>query len=259
MAGSPGSTRNKRTPLSRERVLEAAMLLADLDGIEPLTIRKLAAELGVKPMAIYHHVASKDEILDGMVDCVFAEIELPPEDLAWSDAVRVRSISAREALGRHPWATPMMESRTSPGPATLRQHDAMLGCLRRGGLSLEMAAHAYALIDSFVYGFALQEASLPGGGGGGGGGGASASASASADDGDGGSGDGDGRGEIVELAADLVDAMSPEQYPHLVEFTTGHVMQPGYSFADTFEFGLDLLLGGLEAARVSDSPDTPSD
>lgn len=231
MAGSPGSNTKKRKPLSRERVLEAAMGLADRDGIEPLTIRKLATELEAKPMAIYHHVASKEEILDGMVDSVFAEIELPPGELGWTDAVRVRSISAREALGRHPWATPMMESRTSPGPATLRQHDAMLGCLRRGGLSLEMAAHAYALIDSFVYGFALQEANLPGGGG----------------------------GEIVEMAGDLIDAMPPEEYPNLVEFTTEHVMRPGYSFSDTFELGLDLLLDGLEAARLSDSPDRTSD
>ncbi len=231
MARSTVSNRKKRTPLSRERVMEAAIGLADRDGIEPLTIRKLAAELEAKPMAIYHHVANKEEILDGMVDCVFAEIELPPADLRWTDAVRVRSVSAREALGRHPWATPMMESRTSPGPATLRQHDAMLGCLRRGGLSLEMAAHAYALIDSFVYGFALEEANLPGG----------------------------GEGEIVEVAGDLVDAMPPGEYPHLVEFTDEHVMRPGYSFADTFEFGLDLLLDGLEAARLSASPDRTSD
>ncbi len=226
MPRSSRATEPKRPPLSKERVLVAAVELADRGGIEPLTIRKLAAELDAKPMTLYHHVANKEEILDGMVDRVFDEIDLPPQDMEWRSAVRQRSLSAREALGRHPWAIPMMESRTSPGPATLRHHDAMLGCFRRGGLSLEMAAHAYALIDSFVYGFALQEASLPSG----------------------------GSEEIGEFAGELVEAMRADEYPHLVEFTTEHVMKPGYSFANTFEFGLDLLLDGLVSASAPNAP-----
>ena len=154
----------RRRPLTRDLVIQGAIDLADNIGIEALTIRKLATALGVKPMTIYHHVANKESILDGMVDMVFAEIDLPPGDAGWKAAIRHRCKSARAVLNRHPWAPPLMESRTSPGPASLRHHDAVIGCFFRGGLSPEMTAHAYAIIDSYVYGFALQEANLPFGG-----------------------------------------------------------------------------------------------
>lgn len=209
----------KRSTLTRERVLEAAIELADQIGIEAFTIRKLAAALDVGPMTIYHHLPSKAAIIDGMVDVVFGEIELPPIDLDWKAAIRARCLSMRQVLNRHPWAPPVMESRTAPGPANLRHHDAVLGCLRRGGLSLPMTAHAYAILDSYVYGFALEEANLPGGGG----------------------------PEMVELAEDMTQRFV-DHYPNLAELTTEHVLRPGYSFGESFEFGLDLIIEGLDRA-----------
>lgn len=209
-----------RGRLTSTRVLETAVALADRIGIEALTIRRLATELEVKPMTLYHYVPAKEAILDGVVDLVFGEIDDPPLDGSWKDAMRHRCSSAREVLRRHPWAVPLLESRTSPGPATLHHHDAVLGCLRRGGFSWERTAHAYALLDAFVYGFALQEAALPSGGG----------------------------GEIGELADQLVQAFPVGEYPHLAEFTMQHVLQPGYSFGASFDVGLDLLLDGIDAA-----------
>jgi AcrR family transcriptional regulator len=209
--------------LTPERVVASAVMLADGIGVDALTIRKLAVELDVKPMTIYHHVPNKEAIIDGMVDLVFSEIDLPPIDVDWKQAIRQRAASARVVLARHPWAAPLMESRTSPGPATLRHHDAVLGCLRAGGFSVEMTAHAYALIDAFIYGFALQEASLPATGG----------------------------DEMGELAQAMAAAMPVGEYPHLVEFTTEHVLRPGYDFAREFDFGIDLILDGLEAAAAA--------
>lgn len=204
--------------LSADRVLDGAVLLADQIGVDGLTIRKLADALDTKPMSIYHHMASKDAILDGMVDRVFAEIDRPPIDLDWKPAIRHRCLSARDVLGRHPWAVPLMESRTNAGPETLGHHDAVLGCLRRGGLSLEMTAHAYALLDSYVYGFALQEASLPATGG----------------------------AEMAELAQTLIEPLPDGDFPHLTEFTAEYVLQPDYDFRTEFTFGLDLILDALE-------------
>jgi AcrR family transcriptional regulator len=215
---------SSRTALTRQRVIVAAVALADRIGVDALTIRKLAVELDVKPMTIYHHVPNKEAIIDGMIDLVFGEIDLPPADVGWKQAIRERAASARLVLARHPWAAPLMESRTSPGPSVLRHHDAVLGCLRRGGFSVEMTAHAYALIDAFVYGFALQEANLP----------------ATAGE------------EMADLAEAMTAAMPVGQYPHLVEFTTEHVLRPGYDFGSEFDFGLDLILDGLDAAAASE-------
>jgi len=214
------NSRGPRTPLTRQRVLLTATELADESGIDPLTIRKLATRLGVKPMSIYHHVANKDEILDGMVDAVFGEIDLPPEHANWRFAMRVSALSARSVLARHPWAAAMMESRTSPGPNTLEHHDAVLGCFRRGGFSLPLTAHAAALVDSYIYGFALQEANLP---------------FRTPD-------------ELADIVEAIVESIPADEYPNLIEFTTEHALQPGYNFADEFEFGLDLILDGLETA-----------
>lgn len=213
-------TETTRPRLTAERVLAGALELADRIGIEPFTIRKLAAEIDAKPMTIYHHVPNKEAIIDGIVDLVFAEIDLPPTDIDWKVAIRQRCISAREVLARHPWAPPLMESRTTPGMATLGHHDAVLGCFRRGGMPWEMVAHAYAVVDSYVYGFALQEASLPF----------------------------NGDEDIADLADQMVKAFPPGVFPHMVEFTTQHVLRPGYAFGNSFEFGLDLLLDGIEAA-----------
>jgi AcrR family transcriptional regulator len=212
-----------RVPLSRERVLRGAIAVADASGIGSLTMRSLAQELGVKPMSLYHYVANKDEILDGIADVVFSEIELPPADADWRSAMRDRAISARGALGRHPWATPLMQSRTNPGPATLRHHDSVIGSLRRAGFSVAMAAHAFSLLDAYVYGFALQEASLP------------------------------FDSETAPEVAEAIMAQFPsEAYPYLAELTIQHVLQPGYDYGDEFEIGLDLILDGLEKLLNAD-------
>ncbi|WP_338089907.1 TetR/AcrR family transcriptional regulator [Nonomuraea basaltis] len=161
MSKQAGDSTRDRAPLSRTRVLRAAVAVADAGGLGSLTIRSLAHELGVKPMSVYYHVANKEEIFDGIVDLVFSEIELPSPDGEWRSEMRRRATSARRVLRRHPWAIGLLETRATPGPATLRHHDATVGTLRRAGFSVEMTTHAYALLDSYVYGFALQEAALP--------------------------------------------------------------------------------------------------
>lgn len=211
---------SKRPKLTRQRVLSGAVELADEVGVEPLTIRRLADHLDTKPMTLYHHVANKEAILDGMVDHVFAEIATPPEDVPWRDAIRHRCLSAREVLSRHPWAVPLMESRRAPGPATLHHHEAVLACLRGADLPNRIVAHAYAVIDAFVYGFAIQEASLPPGG---------------------------DEDELEEVARSILEQMPADEYPHFVAFTVEHVLQPDYDFGESFEVGLDLILDGIEA------------
>lgn len=220
MAKQTPTKADPRPPLSRQRALAAAMALADADGIGSLTMRNLAQELGVEAMSLYHHVANKNDILDGMVDMVFAEIDLPPAGTDWKEAMQERAVSVRAALTRHPWAISIMESRTSPGPATLRHHDAVIGCCRRAGFSVEMAAHAFSLIDSYIYGFVLQEVNLP-------------------------FDDGDDLGEMVES---IIPDLTASGYPHLAELTAEYVLQPGYSYGNEFDFGLGLILDGLEAA-----------
>ncbi len=210
-----------RARLTRERVLRAAIELADTSGIHSLSMRKLGVELGVEAMSLYNHVTSKSDLLDGMVDLVFAEIDLPIDGVGWRDAMRRRAISAREVLARHPWATGLMETRTSPGPATLRHHDAVLGILRGAGFSVAMAAHAYSLLDSYTYGFAMQEASLP------------------FDTGE----------ETVALGQSILARGAPGEYPHLTEFTVEHALKPGYDYGAEFEYGLDLILDALEQRR----------
>src|SRR5580704_18611186 len=150
-----------RTPLSRDRVLLTALALADAGGLESLSMRKLGEAVGVEAMSLYNHVPSKGDLLDGLIDLVFGEIELPGSAADWRTAMRQRAIAVRAALKRHRWAIGLMESRTSPGPATLRHHDAVLGCLRQAGFPVALAAHAYSVLDGYIYGFALQEASLP--------------------------------------------------------------------------------------------------
>src|SRR5881227_1900432 len=150
-----------RPRLSRERVLRAALSVADSGGSGSLTIRSLAQELGVKPMSVYYHVANKDEILAALVDIVFGEIAFPVPGRDWRSELEKRAHSAREVLARHRWAIGLLESRTDPGPANLRHHDTVIATLQAAGFSAELTAHAYALVDSYVYGFALQEAALP--------------------------------------------------------------------------------------------------
>ena len=213
-----GTHPEPRPRLSREQVLGAAVQLADRDGIGALTMRKLSQELGVEAMSLYYHVSNKDEILDGMIDLVFAGIGLPSPGEGWKAALRARSVSARHALAVHPWAVGLMESRASAGPANLAHHNAVLGCLRGSGFSVQAAAHAYSLLDSYIYGFALQEANLP-------------------------FNDGEGAGEV---AVTMLGEVPPDRYPYLVEIVMEHVLQPGYDYGHEFEFGLDLILDGLE-------------
>ncbi|MGQ0838471.1 TetR/AcrR family transcriptional regulator [Actinokineospora sp.] len=210
-----------RGRLNRDLVLRTAVALADAGGIESLTMRKLGVELGVEAMSLYRHVANKSDLLDGMIDSVFGEIVLPSGETDWRSTMHRRATSAREVLSRHRWATGLMESRTSPGPATLRHHDAVLGILRTAGFTVELAAHAYSALDSYIYGFALQEASLPF----------------------------DNADETSQVTQMIMARFASGEYPHLTEMAVEHVMQPGYNYGDEFEFGLDLILDGLERAR----------
>ena len=212
----------KRPPLSRERVLRGAVAVADAGGIGALTIRSLAQELGVKPMSLYYYVTGKDEILNGIVDLVFSEIDLPSPGGDWQTEMRRRAVSARRALRRHPWAIGLMESRANPGPATLRHHDATLATLRAAGFSVAMTAHAYALLDSYIYGFALQEAALP------------------------------FNPETVTEAAEAIMPQFAGEYPHLAEMATEHVLRPGYDFGDEFEIGLTVILDALTGSIPGD-------
>jgi AcrR family transcriptional regulator len=216
----------RRAPVSRQRALAAAIALADTEGINSLTMRRLARALDVEAMSLYHHFANKNDILDGMVDTVFGEIDLAADTSTWKTAMRRRAASVRAALIRHPWAISIMESRTSPGPATLRHHDAVIGCCRAAGFSIEMAAHAFSVIDSYIYGFVLQEVNLP-------------------------FSDTDDLEEVVEA---IMPQLSPTDYPHLTELTMEYVLQPGYSYGNEFEFGLGLILDGLEAAVTVSRP-----
>jgi AcrR family transcriptional regulator len=209
-----------RPVLSRERVLDAAIALADAHGIEAVTMRRLADAVGAKPMSLYHHLANKEEVVDGMVDVVFSEIELPTPALGWKEAARLRARSARRVLIAHPWAVPLLESRRSPGPATLRHHDAVIGAYRENGVDIAMAAHAVSVVDAYVYGFVLTEAALP----------------FDATDGE----------QARDAIDEILSPMDADSHPHLVELATAHVLQPGYSFAEEFDWGLDLVLDGLE-------------
>lgn len=183
-------------------------------------MRKVAQHLGVEAMSLYHHVPNKDAILDGVVDAVFAAIELPdPGTGDWREAIRARASSARSVLSRHSWALGLMDSRRNPGPATLRHHDAVLGVLRRAGFSIPMAVHAVSLIDSYIGGFVLQESNLP----------------LSED--------------VPAVADDILDSLPRDEFPHLAEVITEHAQRPGYDHTKEFAYGLDLILEGLEARR----------
>ena len=204
-------------------MLRAAVALADEGGFESLTMRRLAKELGVEAMSLYNHVASKDDLLDGMIDIVFGEIELPPTDVDWKTALRKRAVSTRDALARHRWAIGLMEGRASHGPANLSLHNAVLGCLRGAGFSIEMTVHAYSVQDAYIYGFALQERDM-----------ASESATDFA---------AEAKRQMREYEAVLGN------YPHLVEVVGGYVADTGYDYATEFLFGLDLILDGLDRLR----------
>jgi AcrR family transcriptional regulator len=208
-----------RTPLTRERALRTAVQIADESGFDTLSMRRLATALDVEAMSLYHHVRNKSEILDGMVDLVIEEITLPRPGSPWRTALQNVARSTRAALAHHPWATALIDSRSTPGPARLAHLDAMIGTLRADGFSVPATGHALALFDSYVRGFALQEQALP------------------VPDG----------GEMAEVAADVMaqQAAMADTYPHLTELATDLVLRPGYTFADEFEVGLAVVLDGI--------------
>ena len=217
------TTPETRTQLSRERVLRAAVEYADRHGLDALSMRKLAEELGAGAMSLYHYVPNKTDLIDGMVDIVFGEIEPPTTDVDWKSAMRRRALSTREALNRHRWAVGHMEGRTIHGPSNLRLHDAVLGCLRAAGFSVEMTVHAYSVQDAYIYGFALQETDM---------------SSETAED-----FAAEAQRQMREYSAVLAD------FPHLVEVVGGHVAEAGYDYESEFLFGLDLILDGLDRLR----------
>ena len=223
MADATTRGTKRRTPLTRERVLRAAVRLADKRGFEALSMRRLGEALGVEAMSLYKHVASKDEILDGVVDVVFGEIGLPAEGVAWRPAMRERALAARQVLLRHPWAIGLLDSRRIPGPATIRHHDAVIRSLRQGGFSIGMAAHAFSLLDSYIYGFALQETSLP---------------LRSPRD-------------VGGVATELLIRAPAAEYPHFAEMVREYARRLDDSHGPEFEYGLDLILDGLERAQAA--------
>ncbi len=214
-----------RTALTPERALEQAMTLADTDGLRGLTMRKLARQLGVEAMSLYYHFPNKDALLDGMVDLVFAEVELPQPDEPWQPAMQRRAESLRAALLRHPWAVELLDSRKTPGPATLTHHEAIIRNLREADFSWPLTAHAFSLIDAYVFGFVIQEIQLPF----------------------------DTPEESQELAEDIVAGMADmaAAFPYLTAFTMEHVMQPGYNYSAEFDYGLQLVLQGLQRDHTS--------
>lgn len=209
--------------LSKQRVVVEAVRLADSEGVAGLSMRRLAGALGAGAMSLYHYVASKDELLDAMIDIVFEEIELPPEETDWQSAMRRVATSTRQVLARHPWAIGLMESRTSPGPANLRHREAFTACLRRAGFSALTATHANWLLNSYVYGYALQAASLPF----------------------------DTADELAEMVDDVyLPQLPPDEFPYLNE-SAAALVAAGYDPAEEFTFGLDLVLAALEPLRAS--------
>ena len=218
MPKRPTPNPESRTPLNRERVLRAAVVLADEGGIESLRMRELGLRLGVEAMSLYRHIANRDDILDGMVDLVVSEIDLPPDTVGWREAMRRRAISAQAVYSRHPWASALMDSRTSSGPARLQYFDWVLGTLREAGFTQEMTARAISVLDSYVYGFGRQQLNMSAGP--------------------------DVKPE--EVAEAFLKAIPADEYPHLREMVVEYAMNAGHDESAEFEFGLNLILDGLE-------------
>ena len=217
---TPADRAEPQRALSRERVLHAAIAHADAEGLEALSMRKLAGMLGAAPMALYRYVANRDDLVDAMIDVVFSEIGLPSGGEDWKTAMRARAVSLRDVLTRHRWAIGLMESRRRPGPANLRHHDAVIGKLRSAGFDVATVAHAYSLLDSYIYGFAMTKMNVPF----------------------------DTSAEMAEMAEDMFDPFPAREYPNLAEFVTDHVMRSGYDYGDEFTYGLERILDAIDRA-----------
>jgi AcrR family transcriptional regulator len=214
-----------KAPVNPQRALGVALSVADGEGIEAVSMRRLARELGVEAASLYHHVRGKDEILDGLVDVVAAEVELPAPTADWRAAIRQRAQNTRSVLRRHPWAVSLMASRTTPGPATLRLLEAGIRSFREGGFSVPLAAHAVSAVDSYVHGFVLQEVNLP-----------------FRDE-----------SELAAMTGAIMDSFPASEFPYLFELTVEHILQPGYAYGNEFDSGLELVLEGV-AAMLGDDP-----
>ena len=214
--------RRDRAPLTRGRVLSAALSHADTVGLDGLSMRGLAGILGVAPMALYRHVANREDLIDAMIDVVFGEVVLPAGGADWRTAMRERGLSMRDVLTRHRWAIGLMESRRHPGPANLRHHDAVIGKLRSAGFDVAMVAHAYSLLDSYIYGFAMTQIRIPF----------------------------ETPAEMTAMAEDMFEPFAVNEYPNLAEFVNEHVLKPGYQYVDEYEYGLDRVLDAIERAWV---------
>ncbi|WP_116947097.1 TetR/AcrR family transcriptional regulator [Jiangella endophytica] len=206
-----------RAALSRERIVAAAVQVADRGGLAQVSMRNVGRELGVEAMSLYHHLGGKDDLLDGLADWIFARIRLPALDDPWRAAMAGRAASARDTLARHPWSLGLVESRRTPVPSLLRHHDTVLGCLRRNGFSPALAAHAFSAIDAYVYGFVLTELNLPF----------------------------DSPGGAEEMVDEMQSLLPADEYPHLVELIQEQVVGREYSYGDEFEYGLELVLDAL--------------
>ena len=213
----------RRARLSRELVLRAALEVADEGGLEALTMQHIGQRLGVEAMSLYRHVRNKEDILDGIVDLVFGEIALPGDDIDWLRALRLRAVSTREVLARHPWAVGRMESRVRPGPANLHHHDIVLGILFGAGFSSAMATHVYSLLDAYIYGFALQEGNTR----------------VNAPE------------TLNEVTSDVIERMAGDEYPHM-QRVGRELMVTGFEFGAEFAFGLDLILRAIEQLPKTD-------
>jgi len=214
-AGESQGTPELRVPLTRERVLRAAMEVADERGAGAVTMRAVASRLGVEAMSLYNHVKNKDAILDGMVDIVAEEIDLPIDADGWREAMRRRAVSAHRAFARHPWAPALMDSRKTSGPARLRYFDWVLATLVGAGFSLEAAARCFSVLDSYIYGFGRQQLSMTA-----------------------------GEAPPKEMAKALLAAVPADDYPHLHQMVL-LAMDTGYDAEADFAFGLDVVLDGL--------------
>ena len=208
-----------RVPLSRDRVLRTALALVDKDGLEALSMRKLAAALSVEAMSLYNHVKNKDDIVAGMLDIVASEIEIPEGALDWREALRARTVAAHEAFVRRPWAARIWMTKSSPSLVRLEQSDSVLRCLRDAGLPAEVVYSAYHMLDGFALGYALQRQDF----------------SFSEE-------------ELKLMVADFLMDFPSERLPDFAEHVRQH-MDPGFAASDSFEFGLDLILDGLERLR----------
>ncbi|MDO8963945.1 MAG: TetR/AcrR family transcriptional regulator C-terminal domain-containing protein [Coriobacteriia bacterium] len=213
-----------RVPLTRDRILATAAEIADERGVGAVTMREVASRLGVEAMSLYNHVANKDDILDGMVDLVVEQLDVPGDGDDWRDAMRRRAISAHRVFSSHPWAAALLDSRESSGPTRLRYYDAILGALARAGFSVQGAARAYSLLDSYIYGFGIQQMNMSGGG-----------------------------ASSEEMAEAMRANIPADEYPHLHRMAS-HAMESGYDAEADFAFGLEIILDGLERVLAESRP-----